>query len=152
MRAILQLLACCLVVGGGLGVGACGDGTGSGPVVDPYFAARDARTATFCGCFHELVGAGDPVACEEAQVLTGAQKGCIGGIFEADPPDRYTYYSAPLECLTVAESDYDACLHPLGCEDFEGLDLCVKAYNEAVRDCPRLSEKETEEFEKCLLI
>ncbi|MBK7825325.1 hypothetical protein [Nannocystis sp.] len=152
MRAIFQFLVCFVAAGNGLAVGACTSETGSMPVLEPYFEARDARTSTFCGCFHELVGSGDPVACEEAQALTGAQKGCIGGIFDDHPADQYTYYSAPLECLAAVESDYAACLHPLGCEDFDGLDVCVKAYNEAVLDCPRLSEHDTEDFEQCMLL
>jgi len=155
MRIVLGFLACCLAIGSGLAVGACdddGEDSERPPLLSPYFNARDARTSTFCGCFHQLLGHRDAVGCEEAQALKSVQRGCISGIFVEDGSATYAYFASPIECLTDAESGFSGCLNSLMCADMDGLDACISAYNEAVVDCPRLSKGDTEDFEKCLQI
>ncbi len=159
MRISVVFLAHCrlAVVSGfvGVAVGACDDGGEASerpPLLSPYFNARDARTSTFCGCFHELLGHRDATACEEAQALKSVQRGCISGIFVEDGEATYAYFASPIECLTDAESSFSGCLNSLMCADMDGLDECIATYNEAVVDCPRLSKEDTEDFEKCLQI
>lgn len=149
MRGLgLSLLAGLLAVG----AGACGDESDTHKLLEQFYDARDGRVVAFCNCFHDLWGYGSSATCEEEQKLDPSQIGCLDGIFERGPGDPPREFSSgpALQCLTKLEDDYAACISGLACGDKDGLDACIEARNEADLACPRLSEDDTEEFQKCL--
>lgn len=154
MRLDLRLRTCHLALAMSVAVTACAHEPDVQTLLERYFLAHDDQAATFCGCFHELIGYADGDTCADGREFDGVQRGCITGIFDRDPDDeRQEFSSAPaLECMTAVDSDYAACMRALACDDLEGLDACIEQRNEALLDCPRLSEDDTEDFEQCLLL
>lgn len=122
--------------------------------LDRYYAAYDTRAAAFCACFHDLVGYADAETCLDGWELTASEKGCIDGIFVEEPDEPPRQYSpAPaIDCLAEVEQVYAACLTGLACDDFEGLNACIRERNAGVLECPRLSTLDSGAFETCWLL
>lgn len=145
-----------VVVGGFVSLASlAGCGSEMDRAVDDYVAARESRGATFCACFYELIGYDEEATCTEAYKFSSTEIGCLKGIFEdrEDPGEHDRFSSKPaIECLATVEREYERCLNALKCEDLEGLDECISDYNDAIVECPRLSEDDTEDFDNCLLL